>query len=105
MWCRFTQSKEATVLFSAGSILIEIEESTILAQFFRIEIVKKSILEYLPKSAKIEIEQFWNRPSSSLFFGIKAKKHNFYWVDSYQNRRIDDSDSILQNRNREKIVL
>ena len=62
---------------SAGSILIEIEESTILAQFFRIEIVKKSILEYLPKSAKIEIEQFWNRPSSSLFFGIKAKKHNF----------------------------
>ena len=50
---------------SAGSILIEIEESTILAQFFRIEIVKKSILEYLPKSAKIEIEQFWNRPSSN----------------------------------------
>ena len=65
------------VTTSAGSILIEIEESTILAQFFRIEIVKESILEYLPESAKIEIEQFWNRPSSSLFFGIKAKKHNF----------------------------
>ena len=45
-----------TVETSAGSILIEIEESTILAQFFRIEIVKKSTFEYLPKSAKIEIE-------------------------------------------------
>ena len=38
---------------SAGSILIEIEKSTILAQFFRIEIVKKSIFE---KLKKIEIE-------------------------------------------------
>ena len=38
---------------SAGSILIEIEELTILTQFFRIEIVKKSIFE---KLKKIEIE-------------------------------------------------
>ena len=38
---------------SAGSILIEIEKSTILTQFFRIEIVKKSIFE---KLKKIEIE-------------------------------------------------
>ena len=41
---------------SAGSILIEIEESTILSQFFRIEIVKKSIFEYLPKLLRIGIE-------------------------------------------------
>ena len=47
---------EIVLKISAGSILIEIEESMILAQFFRIEIVKKSILEYLPKSAKIKIE-------------------------------------------------
>ena len=45
---------------SAGSILIEIEKSTILTQFFRIEIVKKSIFLYFPKSSKIEIE-FENR--------------------------------------------
>ena len=38
---------------SAGSILVEIEKSTILTQFFRIEIVKKSIFE---KLKKIEIE-------------------------------------------------
>ena len=44
------------LITSAGSILIEIEESTILAQFFRIEIVKKSIFEYLPKSLRIGIE-------------------------------------------------
>ena len=31
---------------SAGSILIEIEKSTILTQFFRIEIVKKSSFFY-----------------------------------------------------------
>ena len=42
------------VMFSrAGSILVEIEKSTILTQFFRIEIVKKSIFE---KLKKIEIE-------------------------------------------------
>ena len=34
---------------SAGSILVEIEKSTILTQFFRIEIVKKSIFEKLKK--------------------------------------------------------
>ena len=37
----------------AGSILIEIEKSTILAKFFRIEIVIESIFE---KLKKIEIE-------------------------------------------------
>ena len=45
---------------SAGSILIEIEKSTILTQFYRIEIVIKSIFLYFPKSSKIEIE-FENR--------------------------------------------
>ena len=42
------------VLFiSAGSILVEIEKSTILTQFFRIEMVEKSIFE---KIKKIESE-------------------------------------------------
>ena len=42
-----------TVFSRAGSILVEIEKSTILTQFFRIEIVKKSIFD---KLKKIEIE-------------------------------------------------
>ena len=44
---------------SAGSILTEIEKSTILNDFFRIEIEKKSIFHDSLKSSKIEIEENW----------------------------------------------
>ena len=43
---KILQKIPETLLTSAGSILIEIEKSTILTQFFRIEIVKKSIFFY-----------------------------------------------------------
>ena len=46
-WLHFTENNRA------GSILVEIEKSTILTQFFKIEIVKKSICG---KLKKIEIE-------------------------------------------------
>ena len=42
---------------SAGSILTEIEKSTILNNFFRIEIETKSIFRDSLKSYKIEIEE------------------------------------------------
>ena len=49
---------------SAGSILTEIEKSTILRQFFRIEIEPKSIFINLQNRQKTEIEKnslFWNQ--------------------------------------------
>ena len=42
---------------SAGSILTEIEKSTILRQFFRIEIEPKSIFFNLQNRQKTEIEK------------------------------------------------